>query len=76
MSFCGRGSGPITPICNINRLTVSRNMCTRFHKDIPIFTQVTACTDGRTDSHPDFNSSLNPDHLYILYIVLGDTNKR
>ena len=22
-------------------------------------------TDGRTDSHPDFNSSLHPNHLYI-----------
>ena len=35
------------------------------HKDISIFIQVTACTDGRTDSHPDFNSSFHPDHLYI-----------
>ena len=24
-----------------------------------------AQTDGRTDSHPDFNSSLHPDVLYI-----------
>ena len=39
-------------------------------------------TDGRTDSHPDFNSSLHPDHLYI-YIILYlsrlvrcDTNNR
>ena len=49
MAFCGRGSGPITPICNTNRLTVSRNMCTKLHKDISIFNQVTACTDRRTD---------------------------
>ena len=67
MASCGRGSGPITPICNTNRLTVPGNMSTKFHKDISIYTQVTACTDGqtdgRTDSHPDFNSSLNPDHL-------------
>ena len=65
MAFCGRGSGPIMPICYTNRLTVPRDMCTKFHKDISIFTQVTACTDGRTDSHPDFNSFLHPDHLYI-----------
>ena len=51
-------------ICNTNRLTVLGNMCTKFHKDISIFTQVTACIDGRTDSHPDFNSSLHRDHLY------------
>ena len=41
----------------------------QFHKDISIFTQVRACTvgqtDGRTDRHPDFNSSLHSDHLYI-----------
>ena len=24
-----------------------------------------AQTDGRTDSHPDYNSSLHSDHLYI-----------
>ncbi len=69
MTFCGRGSGPITTICNTNRLTVPKNMCTKFHKDISIFTQVTACTDGRmdgrTDSYPDFNLSLHPNHLYI-----------
>ena len=29
------------------------------------FTQVTACTDGRTDTHPDFNSSRHPNHLYM-----------
>ena len=69
MALYGRGSGAITCICDINRLTVQRNMGTKFHKDILIFTQVTACTgrqtDGRTDSHPDFNSSLHSDHLYI-----------
>ena len=65
MAFCGRGSGPLTPICNTNRLTVPRNMSTKFHKDISIFTQVRACTGGRTDSYPDFNSSLHPDHLYL-----------
>ena len=67
--FCGRGSFPITPICNTNRLTVPINMSTKFQKDILILTQVTACTDGqtdgRTDSHPDFNSSLHSNHLYI-----------
>ena len=87
MAFCGRGSGPITLISNTNRLTVPRNMSTKFHKDISIFTQVRACTDGRTDGRTDslldFNSSLHPDHLYIIYItlyltrlVLGDTNNR
>ena len=41
-----------------------------FHKDTSIFTQVTACTDGRTDSHPDFNSSCHPDYLYTIYIYI------
>ena len=77
MAFCGRGSGPITPIYNTNRLTVPRNMSTKFHKDISIFTQVTACTDGRTDRQsPNFNSSLHPDHLYIHYSISNSISFR
>ena len=66
-------------------------VCKKFHQNISIFTQVIACTDGRTDgrtdSQLDFNSSRHPDHLYMyiyiqyitLYLsrlVLGDTDSR
>ena len=67
MAFCGRRSGPITPICNTKRLTVQKNICTKFHKDISTLLKLQlARSDGRTDSHPDFNSSLHPDHSNML----------
>ena len=69
MAVCGRGSVPITPICNTKLLMVPTNLCTKFQQDILIFIQVTACTDGRTDGqtdrHRDFNSSRHPDHIFI-----------
>ena len=56
MAFCGRGSGPITEeTCVPSFLKISQFF---------LKLQLTQ-TDGRTDSHPDFNSSLHPDHLYI-----------
>ena len=77
----GRGYYPISPIFirrveNIYRLRPStnlsllflflqRNMCTKFYKDILICTQVSACTERRTDRRTDFNLSRNPDYLYI-----------
>ena len=48
-SFCGRGNVPITNIYNTNLLMVPRNMCIKFHQDISIFIQVTACTVGWTN---------------------------
>ena len=65
MAFCWRGVVRLRPSAIPNVLTVPRNMCTKFRKDISLFPQVAACTDGRTDSDPDFNWSLHPDPLYI-----------
>ena len=76
IAFFGRGSGTITPICNTNRLTVTESFCTKFHKMISIFIQVTACTDGQTDSHPDFNSFRHPDHLYIYNFISNSISFR
>ena len=49
IAFCGRDSGSITPLYNTKLLMVAKNMCVKFQQDILIFTQVTACMDGRTD---------------------------
>ena len=47
------------------------------HKDISIFTQVTACTDGRTDRLPVFILIIYIYiTLYLTRLVLGDTNNR
>ena len=86
MTFCRRSNGPTTSSCNTNRLTVPRNMCTKFHKYISIFIQVTACTDGRMDRQTDRQSpgiSLVFSSRSFVYVypistrlVLGDTSNR
>ena len=47
LAFCGRCNGPIPLICNANPPAKEHVY------QILIFTQVTACTDGRTDSQLD-----------------------
>lgn len=42
----------------------AKNMCTKFYQNISIITQITACMDGRTDNHSEFNSSRHRYHLY------------
>ena len=69
---------------NTNRLTVPGNMSTKFYKDISIFTQVRACTDGRTDGQTVTRISTRLFImiiyiyiiLYLTRLVLGDTNNR
>ena len=66
MAFCRRS--PITLNNNTKPLIVYQSyMCTKFQQDISNFTEVTACTDertdGQTDSHSEFNSSHHPNHF-------------
>ena len=76
MVFGGRGNGP-TPLIGITNLPwVPKNMCTKFHKISKLLLKLSlARTDGRTDSHPDFNSSRHPGHLhpYNFYMITVTT---